>query len=397
MRLVVAAALLAASLGAESVDSFIQRTLQKNPEITSMQNSLKAAYEEIGISSKLDNPELSIQTLNNDFSRPLARDISAMQQVTYAITQKIPLTTKLGSREQSKKDSYEALKNRLEQKKLDIEFEIKTIAYEIAKLKEIESNYKKYLETAKFATGLLQISSSIESSSHTELVRSQIETATFERKLTEIVAQKKIAIKKLESFGEVPNETIEIELNPKYVDLSKTDISLSNELRATSNEAKSINGELSAENKSLVPDIGVTLGYASADSKYQDFWFFGVNIPLPIYGKELASARKKGFELSSKKDEERNLRNKLTSDLEAAKFRYESALKNSKATEKIIKTQSAHLLETTLSTLKTSKSSREFVFSVIKENLSLENELAEYRAEAMSALAQIKKITGAEI
>ena len=100
---------------------------------------------------------------------------------------------------------------------------------------------------------------------------------------------------------------------------------------------------------------------------------------------------------SSKKDEERNLRNKLTSDLEAAKFRYESALKNSKATEKIIKTQSAHLLETTLSTLKTSKSSREFVFSVIKENLSLENELAEYRAEAMSALAQIKKITGAEI
>ena len=68
-----------------------------------------------------------------------------------------------------------------------------------------------------------------------------------------------------------------------------------------------------------------------------------------------------------------------------------------KATEKIIKTQSAHLLETTLSTLKTSKSSREFVFSVIKENLSLENELAEYRAEAMSALAQIKKITGAEI
>ena len=182
---------MAASLGAESVDSFIQRTLQKNPEITSMQNSLKAAYEEIGISSKLDNPELSIQTLNNDFSRPLARDISAMQQVTYAITQKIPLTTKLGSREQSKKDSYEALKNRLEQKKLDIEFEIKTIAYEIAKLKEIESNYKKYLETAKFATGLLQISSSIESGSHTELVRSQIETATFERKLTEIVAQKK--------------------------------------------------------------------------------------------------------------------------------------------------------------------------------------------------------------
>ena len=208
---------MAASLGAESVDSFIQRTLQKNPEITSMQNSLKAAYEEIGISSKLDNPELSIQTLNNDFSRPLARDISAMQQVTYAITQKIPLTTKLGSREQSKKDSYEALKNRLEQKKLDIEFEIKTIAYEIAKLKEIESNYKKYLETAKFATGLLQISSSIESGSHTELVRSQIETATFERKLTEIAAQKKIAIKKLESFGETPNETIEIELNPKYV------------------------------------------------------------------------------------------------------------------------------------------------------------------------------------
>ena len=116
MRRIVAAALIAASLNAESVDSFVRRTLQKNPEITSMQNSPKAAYEEISISSKLDNPELSIQTLNNDFSRPLARDISAMQQVTYALTQKIPLTTKLSSREQSKKDSYEALKNRLEQK-----------------------------------------------------------------------------------------------------------------------------------------------------------------------------------------------------------------------------------------------------------------------------------------
>lgn len=397
MRRIVAAALIAASLNAESVDSFVRRTLQKNPEITSMQNSLKAAYEEISISSKLDNPELSIQTLNNDFSRPLARDISAMQQVTYALTQKIPLTTKLNSREQSKKDSYEALKNRLEQKKLDIEYEIKTVAYEIAKLKEIEANYKKYLETAKFATNLLQISSSIESGSHTELVRSQIETATFERKLTEIAAQKKIAIKRLESFGEIPTEAIEIELNPRYIELSKIDLSLSNELRATSNEAKSINGELAAENKSLIPDVGVTVGYASSDSKYQDFWFFGINIPLPIYGKELAAARKKGFELSGKKDEEANLKNKLSYELEGAKFRYESALKNSKATEKILKTQSAHLLETTLSTLKTSKSSREFVFSVIKENLSLENELAEYRAEAMSALAQIKKISGAEI
>ena len=67
------------------------------------------------------------------------------------------------------------------------------------------------------------------------------------------------------------------------------------------------------------------------------------------------------------------------------------------ATKKILKAQSAHLLETTLATVKTSKASRDFVFSVIKENLTLENELAEYKEEAMNALAQIKKLSGALI
>lgn len=116
MKRIFAAALVAASLGAETLDSFVSKVLQKNPEIASMENTLKASYEEIAISSKLDNPELSIQTLNNDFSNPLSRDLSAMQQVTFAITQKIPLTSRLNSKEQSKKEAFGAQKNRLEQK-----------------------------------------------------------------------------------------------------------------------------------------------------------------------------------------------------------------------------------------------------------------------------------------
>ncbi|HRF56581.1 MAG TPA: TolC family protein, partial [Campylobacterales bacterium] len=232
MKRIFAAAFVAASLSAETLDSFVSKVLQKNPEIASMENTLKASYEEIAISSKLDNPELSIQTLNNDFSNPLARDLSAMQQVTFAITQKIPLTSRLSSREQSKKEAFAAQKNRLEQKKLDIEFEVKTTAYKIAKLKELEQNYKKYLETTRYAAELLQISSSIENSSHSELVRSQVEIASFERKLIEIASQKNIALRKLESFGVAPTEAVEASLDAKVEDISKIDISNSGEAKA---------------------------------------------------------------------------------------------------------------------------------------------------------------------
>lgn len=397
MKRIFAAALVAASLSAETLDSFVSKVLQKNPEIASMENTLKASYEEIAISSKLDNPELNIQTLNNDFSNPLSRDLSAMQQVTFAITQKIPLTSRLNSKEQSKKEAFTAQKNRLEQKKLDIEFEIKTTAYKIAKLKELEQNYKKYLETTKYAAELLQISSSIESSSHSELVRSQVEIASFERKLTEIASQKNIAFRKLESFGVAPLGGIEISLDAKIEDISKIDISNSGEAKAVASDVESIRNELFAEQKSIVPDVGVMLGYANSDLKYRDFWFFGINIPLPIYGKEIASAKKKTYELAGKKDEEKSLKNRLSYELDEAKLRYESAIKNVLATKKILKAQSAHLLETTLATVKTSKASRDFVFSVIKENLTLENELAEYKEEAMNALAQIKKLSGALI
>ncbi len=106
---------------------------------------------------------------------------------------------------------------------------------------------------------------------------------------------------------------------------------------------------------------------------------------------------KKSYELSAKKDESENIKNNLSFELENSKIKYETARKNYALTNKILKTQLSHLLESALAASKTSDSSKTYAISTIKDALSLELEMINYKYEANVALAQIKKISGQEI
>ena len=159
----------------------------------------------------------------------------------------------------------------------------------------------------------------------------------------------------------------------------------------------SLGKELKSERLSLTPDIGVTLGYASSDSAFRDYWFFGVSIPLLVYGKEEAAIGKKGYELTAKIEEGENLKNTLSYELDSSKIKFENAQKNYALTNKILKTQLSHLLESALASLKTTDSSKAYVISAIKDALSLEVELIDYKYDANIALAQIKKLSGEEL
>lgn len=397
MRKFVLALLSALSLEAQTLESFIQEVLSKNPEVASLEAEYKAAKEEAEIASSWDNPSLGVQATNIDFKSPGKRDIEPMQQVMYSLTQNIPLTNKFSVRRSAKLMAANSLKNRVVQKKLDIEFAVKKIAYELAKAKETKKIYEKYLQTLKYALEISRASNIDKEAGHNELIRGEMEIASFMRKITDLDAQIKVLQKSLFSFGAKPENELSITFDMPLKEPKSVSIDASREFAAINSQLDSIRKELQNEKLSIIPDIGVNVGYASANTQFRDYWFFGITIPLPIYGKENASVRKKAFELSAKKEEREDMKNKLEAELESSKIMLDSAQKNYKLTDKILKTQLRHLLESALSSLKVSKESKIYAISAIKDALSLELDLIGYKYDANVAAAQIKKISGQEI
>ncbi len=397
MRKLVLALAASISLNAETLESFIERVLSKNPEVASLESQYKAVQEEAKIASSWDNPQLSVQAANIDFKSPGRRDIEPMQQITYALTQNIPLTSKFSVRESAKLMAAESIKNRVMQKKLDIEFAIKKNAYELAKAKETKKIYEKYLQTLKYALEISRASNIGGEMPHNELIRGEMEIASFMRKITDLEAEAKILQKSLSSFGVKPDDEVSIVFDMPKKEPKNISFDTSKEYAALNSELGSIQKELQNEKLSIIPDIGVNVGYASADTQFRDYWFLGITIPLPIYGKENASVRKKTFELSAKKEEREDMKNKLELELESSKIKLGSAQKNYKLTDKILKTQLSHLLESALSSSKASAQSKAYAISAIKDALSLELDLIGYKYDANVASAQIKKLTGQEI
>jgi cobalt-zinc-cadmium efflux system outer membrane protein len=384
-------------LNAQTLDGLVAKVLSQNPEIKMLESQAKAAEEEAAISGKLDNPQLGIQVTNIDFADPTKRNIESMQQVMYSLSQNIPITSKLSARQEAKRSIAESTKHRVSQKKLDIELAVKQSAYELEKAKETKKIYEKYLQTLKFALELARTSNTMGDTPHNELIRGDMEIASFMRKIIDLESEEQMQKRKLQSFGTKIDEEVYISLDMPKTEVKNITIDSSNEYASANTMVSSAQKELRSEKLSLIPDIGLTVGYASSDTKFRDYWFFGISIPLPIYGKENASIREKVHELSAKQDESENIKNTLSYELESSKIRYEAAQKNYALTDKILKTQLSHLLESALASLKTSDTSRMYAISAIKDALSLELDLIGYKYDANMALAQIKKLSGQEI
>ncbi len=397
MSKIVLLVMCACALNAQTLDDFIGKVLVQNPEIRALEAGVRAVQEDAKIVGKLDNPQLDVQVTNIDFTNPTKRSIESMQQTMVGVSQNIPLTAKLNAREEAKNSSAESLKHTVSQKKLNIEFALKQSGYDLIKAKETKKIYDKYLQTLKFALELLRASNTIGNTEHNELIRGEIEIASFMRKITDLEGEERTQIRKLQSFGTEIEEEIQIRFDMPKADVKAITIEGSKEYASVNTMVSSLEKELKSERLSLTPDIGLTLGYAIADSEFRDYWFFGVSIPLQIYGKEDASIKKIGYELSAKIEESANLKNTLAYELDSSKIKFESAQKNYALTDKILKTQLSHLLESALATLKTTDSSKVYVISAIKDALGLELELIDYTYDANIALAQIKMLSGEEI
>jgi outer membrane protein TolC len=397
MSKIVLLVMCACLLNAQTLDDFIVKVLVQNPEIRALEAGVRAVQEDAKIVGKLDNPQLDVQVTNIDFTNPTKRNIESMQQTMVGVSQNIPLTAKLNAREEAKNSSAESLKHTVSQKKLNIEFALKQSGYDLIKAKETKKIYDKYLQTLKFALELLRASNTIGNTEHNELIRGEIEIASFMRKITDLEGEERTQIRKLQSFGTEIEEEIQIRFDMPKADVKAITIEGSKEYASVNTMVSSLEKELKSERLSLTPDIGLTLGYAKADSEFRDYWFFGVSIPLQIYGKEDASIKKIGYELSAKIEESANLKNTLAYELDSSKIKFESAQKNYALTDKILKTQLSHLLESALATLKTTDSSKVYVISAIKDALGLELELIDYKYDANIALAQIKMLSGEEI
>jgi len=397
MNKAILALFCAGLLNAQTFDAFIADVLVQNPEIKALEAEVKAAQEDAKIAGKLDNPQLDVQVTNIDFTNPTRRNIEPMQQVMIGISQNIPLTAKLSVKKEAKELVAKSLEHTVSQKKLNLEFALKQSGYDLAKAKETKKTYDKYLQTLKFALELLRASNTVGNTVHNELIRGDMEIAFFMRKMIDLESEEKTQLRKLQSFGVKVEKEIQIPFSVPHADVKSIVIEGSKEYASLNTTVDSLGKELQSEKLSQIPDIGLSLGYASADSEFRNYWFFGVSIPLQIYGREDALIKKTQYELSAKIEESENLKNTLSYELDSSKIKLESAQKNYALTDKILKTQLSHLLQSALASLKTTDSSKAYVISAIKDALSLELELINYTYDANIALAQIKKLSGEEL
>ncbi|MEY4504198.1 MAG: hypothetical protein RL154_491 [Pseudomonadota bacterium] len=398
MRALVCAAIISGALFAASSQEFIANAVNNNPDVVSMQKELEAAgYDKI-IAGKFDNPILNVFVGNISQDQPLSRNIDQSQQINIGITQNIPLANRLSKKEALESAKISAISEKLNQKKLDIEFALQEQLYNISSLEAKKRVLEKYISNYNLLLALLNNYLASGTGSHIAIIKAEIEAQNVKNDIFNIDSELASARAKAASIANEPNIAIPlIHLEFENINIFKANEQQSPLLKQKQNEVTASSASYAIERSYLYPDIGVTVGYALADSKFNNYMFFGVTMPLPIYGRELAASARALKTQAQKQSELQATKNDLQFEQRRLKAKYENVKKSYDLYMKLSKSLGTHGLEIILSEVKSSKASQENAVSAINELLGFEIKLIDIKRESMLIKANLKKLYGEEI
>ncbi len=297
--------------------------LNDNEKIKQLEYEIKALEQEARSKAKWDNPSLNLVYGNANITQPFDFGVSDMQNLGIGISQNFDLNGK------------RALDSDITKLKMQIKiFELKNLKnqYQLILLRHMIAlnKNKKIMQFVKDSIANIDtLLGSLQKSNNANLMQIQ--------KLQLLRA--KLQMRKNEVESELENSHIVMSevsfghfLGDFFDDFSLLrdavilqDAKLMDEIMQNNYEIAIANlqdqiglNTLRAAKKSMMPDLKINLNYMIR--KYRtDMFSFGVSIPMPVWGKELAQIKQAQYNQDAKKSQLLEIENKIKHEVMALK------------------------------------------------------------------------------
>ena len=375
-KLVFIPLILASSLFSTSIENIVEKSLQNNFDIKSLENSIQITNFQIKQAKNWENPMLSFKAndimLNKNY-------INDQKEYGIELSQAIPVGNKLELEESIAKKEKILQEQALEDKKLEFESKIYLYSYTILilenRLKLLDEYQKNLNRLEELYTKLY----SYDKASLNEILNTQISKYDLQMQINELKTTKDNLYLNLEQLSYEKIDKIDESLNIKDINKQKVEEALIFHPKIQTLQTTSQKYKDTAKLEEAKKFSNVTLALEYMQNKEQDYANVTVSIPLPIYNTENINKLKANLNTNE-------TNNKLDSQIHNLRLQtniYLNNLDKYKTNYKILEEKMIPLKK------KMQKVLEEFIGfdkESLKENLNSLNELIDYEIKASEQL-----------
>ena len=375
-KLVFIPLILASSLFSTSIENIVEKSLQNNFDIKSLENSIQIANFQIKQAKNWENPMLSFKANDIMLNKNYIKD---QKEYGIELSQAIPVGNKLELEESIAKKEKILQEQALEDKKLEFESKIYLYSYTILilenRLKLLDEYQKNLNRLEELYTKLY----SYDKASLNEILNTQISKYDLQMQINELKTTKDNLYLNLEQLSYEKIDKIDESLNIKDINKQKVEEALIFHPKIQTLQTTSQKYKDTAKLEEAKKFSNVTLALEYMQNKEQDYANVTVSIPLPIYNTENINKLKANLNTNQ-------TNNKLDSQIHNLRLQtniYLNNLDKYKINYKILEEKMIPLKK------KMQKVLEEFIGfdkESLKENLNSLNELIDYEIKASEQL-----------
>ena len=375
-KLVFIPLILASSLFSTSIENIVEKSLQNNFDIKSLENSIQIANFQIKQAKNWENPMLSFKANDIMLNKNYIKD---QKEYGIELSQAIPVGNKLELEESIARKEKILQEQALEDKKLEFESKIYLYSYTILilenRLKLLDEYQKNLNRLEELYTKLY----SYDKASLNEILNTQISKYDLQMQINELKTTKDNLYLNLEQLSYEKIDKIDESLNIKDINKQKVEEALIFHPKIQTLQTTSQKYKDTAKLEEAKKFSNVTLALEYMQNKEQDYANVTVSIPLPIYNTENINKLKANLNTNQ-------TNNKLDSQIHNLRLQtniYLNNLDKYKTNYKILEEKMIPLKK------KMQKVLEEFIGfdkESLKENLNSLNELIDYEIKASEQL-----------
>ncbi|TLT05219.1 TolC family protein [Aliarcobacter cibarius] len=375
-KLVFIPLILASSLFSTSIENIVEKSLQNNFDIKSLENSIQITNFQIKQAKNWENPMLSFKANDIMLNKNYIKD---QKEYGIELSQAIPVGNKLELEESIARKEKILQEQALEDKKLEFESKIYLYSYTILilenRLKLLDEYQKNLNRLEELYTKLY----SYDKASLNEILNTQISKYDLQMQINELKTTKDNLYLNLEQLSYEKIDKIDESLNIKDINKQKVEEALIFHPKIQTLQTTSQKYKDTAKLEEAKKFSNVTLALEYMQNKEQDYANVTVSIPLPIYNTENINKLKANLNTNQ-------TNNKLDSQIHNLRLQtniYLNNLDKYKTNYKILEEKMIPLKK------KMQKVLEEFIGfdkESLKENLNSLNELIDYEIKASEQL-----------
>jgi len=275
---------------AQTIDNIVESTFKNNFSLKALEESTKSTKEQIGLSSKWQNPTLTFGINDIQFDDVSKRDLEPMQSQFIGFSQIIPIGEKLQKQEDIAKNDYKISKYLLEERKLEYKSKIYEYIYKAKLLEEKLALFQELKLNILKLEELLTKLYKYNKATQIQIINTQVLYQELNLKSQKLQTLLNTINLNLEEITYEKIKNINIDTKIKKIKLL-TNINSHPKILSLIQSSKKQDNISILEKEKKNSDIKVSLNYFQRDEKYEDYINIAFAIPLSLRGIEDIKSR----------------------------------------------------------------------------------------------------------